>query len=252
MQAATEMRPKVKRPPAKSAKKAEPTSALEAGVAAALEVWRRLHPADMPTFPDDRNDKYAFPLYFREACRAAARKGALPTIEHLRAVEHELRENAAAGDHTYIDTFRGNARRLIRAVRVDKGCALTPIVGNLHLLLNTHDPSSMTGLRAECTEYSTTPAELLAIEVLLAGEEAPEVFGRITMTKAESDALERELDRACAEIRWTDADCDFEMIDAAQGIGRIVFLWRGEKTPVAAHPPESAGRRLLEWVAAQR
>jgi hypothetical protein len=89
-------------------------------------------------------------------------------------------------------------------------------------------------------------AELIALAV---SEVPAECCGRVDKTKAERDELQRRFDEACVAISWSIDDVAWHMVDERTGLGQLRFRWAGEVTPVNVHPKETAGRRLVEFVA---
>jgi len=231
--------------------KAVAGSTFEAGVEAALAVRRKLFPPDVPTYGDGRDDRWTARLYLAESLRVAGLPGGPVKPEHLRSVAAGLARDDDPLSHAMVDRLRGNARRIIRALRVDQGAALTPPLTGIQTVLGG-ESGDYSQLLFECSMFKTTPREIVALEVLLATEETPEVFGRVDRMPDEQAALEREFDEVCARIAWSLDDCRWELIDERNGIGQLKFAWHGSVTPINVYPLADAGKRLVGWVAAQK
>lgn len=236
---------------AKTKKPERPLSPCERSVLDALEPWQEAFPNDAPpAFGDDRDQKYIGTLYYRCAVAETARRGKGPVDHpHLRNVERELA--AHPHEHPRIDEFRARVRQVIRETRVTHGCALAPPVAGpdgtgLHRLAGGGDRYAQ--MKVECAEFETTPEQLVALEVLIALQEAPEVFGRVRRTPDEQQALEKAARQACKQVTLDGADVRFRVIDAETGAGINEVHWRGKPTGISVDVAD-ARERLVAWVA---
>lgn len=214
--------------------------ALEVAIRDALAVHRELHPRDLPTYGDVRDERPCKDLALAvalEACKGAPSSAVLPKL-HAKILA------APEDERAFVGRFLGHATQKLAALHAHHGAAIWPPRDNLQTLL-PGTPADWAELRAECRDFECEPRLLVALAVWLTPEAC---FGRVTRSPQEQALLEERYEEACAPIAtlWTRADTQWVLEDEQRGRGRMVFARWPE---VDVYPLHDCGKRLVDWIA---
>jgi hypothetical protein len=206
----------------------------------ASKLWREIYVSNQ--FGDARDEKLSAKGYLAEALHNA--RTTLKKIEELDKVV----SNLPPDDTTYNDMHRfiGTVYAQAIATRYDKGCALRPVVGNLHRMVGG-DPQAYVNVIVGSNSLSSNPFECVALAALRATRDHPEAFGTIDdwdKHHAAQAAKTARLEELYAQIatEWRTADLVFD-----DNAATITVAYEGVTLPVA--PPNTLGFRLCEALA---
>lgn len=212
--------------------KAKPVSPFDEAIDEALAIYRELVAASS-TYGDARDEKLSARGYLNEALRNA--RTTLPKIEALDKVVAKLPEDG----NSNLLRFVAQVTKQAAATRVDQGCNLRPVTGNLHYFVNS-DNNAMVGVIVESNSIGSNPFELVALAAYRATRDFPENFGRIDDWDKHHAALEEKRRRlnelyAAIALAWKDAPIEWDGVSPRVRYGDITM-------PVA--PPDTLGERL--------
>jgi hypothetical protein len=206
----------------------------------ALKLYRAIYISN--SYGDARDEKLSASGYLKEALHNA--RTTLKKIEELDKVVEQLPPD----DATYNDMHRfiGTVYAGAIATRYDKGCALRPVVGNLHRMVGG-DPQAYVNVIVASNALGSNPFELVALAAYRATRDHPENFGNIDDWDKHHAALatkQARLDELYTRIadEWRAADLEF----GSDGT-TITLKYEGVTLPVA--PPNTLGARLCEALA---
>ncbi|MFZ3176309.1 MAG: hypothetical protein WA146_15555 [Thiobacillus sp.] len=210
---------------------------FEQAVDDALEIHRSLV-AVCSTYGDARDEKLSAKGYMAEALHNA--RCDLKKIELLDKTVSRLPEDGNAD----LLRFVAQVTKQAAATRVDQGCNLRPVTGNLHYFVNS-DNNAMVGVIVQSNALGSNPFELVALAAYRATRDNPENFGRIDDWDAHEAAQEQKharLNELYAQIAetWKEAPIEWDGVNPQVRYGDVVV-------PVA--PPDTLGARLCEALA---
>lgn len=206
----------------------------------ALAIHRELVAA-CTTYGDARDDKLSAKGYVAEALKNAHCD--LATIERLDKVVSNLPEDS----NQQLLRFVAEVTKKAAATRVDQGCNLRPVKGNLHSFFN-YDNAAMVEAIVQSNMLGSNPFELVALAAYRATRDFPDNFGSIENWDAhevEQADRQRRFEDVCRRIAegWHAATYRIEDI-TADGRGRIVLTVKGIEIPLG--DPATLGQRLCE------
>jgi hypothetical protein len=197
-------------------------------VAEAVQIHRELRPRHDFKPLDIRPEKLSAKQYKKTALENAGM-----TEREVRELEKRLARLSSA-DWPWLSLFRGKVSRIIRAVK--ENAALIPLASGWSGVLECPQ-DQVPLLMIECQQNGTNPLQLVALESVLAVDEAKACFGLIDRPWAEHHArvtdltarwkqIAAQLPDACA---WNQ-DCYGNWIPKEKSVAEVRFIWRGERT----------------------
>jgi len=215
---------------------------------AALDQAIKLHrELTAPGVQGDLGEKLSAVAYLREAAKAAH-----TTTPRLREIADALAALPEC-ERQHVDQLRGGCRKQIRATKVSAGAMLDP--PQTRSACETWAP--LTDVEAELAALPLKPVptvlELVALEVLEAAEQEPEVFGVVEVPLAQhaTDAAKKHarLAELCSEVRdtWPVSELAFNpaaRTESGDVLYRVSYRLSGVDSDIAWDSPAQLVAKL--------